>query len=420
LSQPSTRRIVAAGTIGNILEWYDFAIYGYFASQIGRAFFPQESAVAQLLSAFGIFAVGYLMRPLGAILLGHIGDKYGRRTALTVSVAAMAIPTFLVGVLPGYAVLGIMAPVLLTFLRMVQGLSVGGEYTTSIVFMVEHAPPHRRGFIGSIGESGALLGMLLGSATGSVLGYLLPAAAMDEWGWRIPFLCGLLLGLVGFFLRRHMPESAPEASADHSPAIEIFRHHRALLVRLAGLAIFGAIGFYVVFVYVVSWLQIDERIGTAQALGINTISMIALLPITLATGWLSDRIGRKPMIYAALVIAFLGAIPFFALMSGWAILIGQLGLTLAVGLFSGTLPTLMVESAPVRVRCTVVALGYNVTLGLIGGLTPLVATWLVYRTGDLLSPAYLIMGAAVLSFITLFFFKETYRSPLEAHKSPAA
>lgn len=414
MDQPSTRRVVAAGTIGNILEWYDFAIYGYFATSIGRTFFPQESAVAQLLSAFGVFAVGYLMRPLGGALLGHIGDKYGRRTALTFSVAAMAIPTFLVGVLPGYAVLGVMAPVLLTFLRMVQGLSVGGEYTTSIVFMVEHAPPGRRGLIGSIGESGALIGMLLGSATGSALGYLLPASALEDWGWRIPFMAGLMLGVVGYFLRRHIPEIAPEASPDHSPILEIWRHHRALLARLAGLAIYSAVGFYVVFVYVVSWLQLGERVGAAQALGINTISMTALLPITLFTGWMSDRIGRKPLLYAALALAFVGSIPFFQLMSGWMILIGQLGLTLSVGLFSGSLPTMMVESAPARVRCSVVALGYNVTLGIVGGFTPLIATWLVYRTGNMLSPAYLIMGAAALSFVALFFFKETYRTPLES------
>src|SRR6185437_6468488 len=156
-----TRTVIVAGAIGNVLEWYDFAVYGYFATAIGRTFFPKEDPVAQVLSAFGIFAVGFLMRPVGGALLGHIGDKFGRRAALTISVAAMAIPTFLVGVLPGYATLGIAAPILLTVLRMVQGLSVGGEYTTSVVFMVEQAPADRRGLIGAMGCCGAVGGILL-------------------------------------------------------------------------------------------------------------------------------------------------------------------------------------------------------------------------------------------------------------------
>ena len=162
-------RVIAAGAIGNVLEWYDFAVYGYFAAAIGRALLSHEDPVAQVLAAFGIFAVGFLMRPVGGALIGHIGDKLGRRAALTFSVAAMAIPTFLVGVLPGYEVLGMLAPIVLTLLRMVQGLSVGGEYTTSIIFMVEHAPPGRRGLIGAMGGCGAVGGILLGSATGALL-----------------------------------------------------------------------------------------------------------------------------------------------------------------------------------------------------------------------------------------------------------
>ena len=212
-----TRRVILAGAIGNVLEWYDFAVYGYFAAAIGRAFFPREDPVAQVLAAFGIFAVGFLMRPVGGALLGHIGDKLGRRTALTISVAAMAIPTFLVGVLPGYAVLGVAAPFLLTVLRMIQGLSVGGEYTTSVVFMVEHAPPGRRGMIGAIACCGAIAGILLGSATGAILAQLMPTATLEAWGWRIPFLLGLLVGIAGYFLRRTLVDTPrKEAGADCS------------------------------------------------------------------------------------------------------------------------------------------------------------------------------------------------------------
>lgn len=169
MSKGLNKKMMAAGAIGNVLEWYDFAVYGYFATSIGRVFFPKEDPIAQLLFAFGVFAIGYLMRPLGGMLIGHIGDRVGRKEALTISVAAMAIPTFIVGILPGYEVIGLAAPILLTLCRMLQGLSVGGEYTTSIVFMVENAPDNRRGIAGALACCGATLGILLGSATGAAL-----------------------------------------------------------------------------------------------------------------------------------------------------------------------------------------------------------------------------------------------------------
>jgi MHS family proline/betaine transporter-like MFS transporter len=192
------RRVIAAGMIGNVLEWRDFAIYGYFASEIGKQFFRQQDPVSQLLSAFGVFAVGYLMRPVGGALVGHIGDRLGRRAALTFSVTAMAIPTFLIGLLPGYATLGLLAPIALTLLRIVQGLSVGGEYTSSIVFLVEQAPEKRRGLMGALAACAATTGILLGSAIGAAFAGSMSAAALASWGWRLPFLLGLLVGIAGF------------------------------------------------------------------------------------------------------------------------------------------------------------------------------------------------------------------------------
>src|SRR5262247_1637376 len=207
MNSTSKYRMVAAGMIGNVLEWYDFAIYGYFATAIGHHFFPHEDAVAQLLSAFGVFALGYLMRPIGGVVVGHIGDRFGRRAALTFSVAAMAIPTFLIGLLPGYATIGILAPVALTLLRMVQGLSVGGEYTSSMVFLVEHAPEGRRGLMGALISCGAAGGILLGSAVGAAFAASMSNAALEAWGWRIPFLLGLAVGIAGYILRRYVLET---------------------------------------------------------------------------------------------------------------------------------------------------------------------------------------------------------------------
>ena len=409
---PSTRRIVAAGTIGNLLEWYDFAIYGYFAATIGRVFFPAESPVAQVLAAFGIFALGYLMRPLGGVVVGHIGDRYGRRAALTFSIAAMAVPTFLVGLLPGYQTLGMAAPILLTLLRMIQGLSVGGEATTSMVFLVEQAPPGRRGLVGSFCSLAATGGFLLGSAIGATFAAILPADALADWGWRIPFLLGLVLGIVGWWIRKVLVEETPPQSGHGSPLVETLRHHGRAVMRVAGITIFNAVGFYLMFLYVVTWLQDVDGIAPARALEINTASMFFLLPVMLVSGWLSDRFGRRPLMLVAMVLGFVAAVPCLWLMhhpDPPLILAGQLALAVPAGMGLGIIPSILTEAVAGRVRCTAVSLGYNIAFGVIGGLTPITAAWLVARTEVDLSPAWLFMAAAAISIATLLTFRETSR-----------
>jgi MHS family proline/betaine transporter-like MFS transporter len=420
-SHTSTTRVIGAGVIGNLLEWYDFAIYGFFAAQIGQAFFPAQDKVAQILAAFGIFAIGYIMRPLGGVVTGYIGDLFSRRAALTFSVAAMAIPTFLVGILPAYQTLGIMAPVLLTMLRVIQGLSVGGEYTTAMVFLVERAPPGRRGLMGAICSCGADLGVLLGSATGTVLASSMSAETLADWGWRLPFIFGLFVGLAGFFLRRGL-EEVPAPKTSGQPAIvTAVRQELPLLLRLGGLSVFLAVGYYLMFLYIVSWLQTADGIAPNHALAINTVSILALFPVCLLAGWLSDRIGRRKILLLAMAGAIVGAWPLFWLLHhpnmAW-ILVGQLGFVLIVGFYAGTLPAALVEAVPHRVRCTVVAIGYNVPLGIIGGLTPMAATWLVARTADDLSPAFMIIAAAVVSTIALLFVPETFRQHFQASAQP--
>jgi MHS family proline/betaine transporter-like MFS transporter len=391
------RKIIIAGMIGNAMEWYDFALYGYFAVAIGRHFFPHEDAVAQLLSAFGVFALGYLMRPLGGVLVGHIGDRLSRRAALTFSVAAMSIPTFLIGILPGYATLGVLAPILLTLLRIVQRLAVGGEYPCAMVFMVEHAGDGRRGTMGALAAMGAVVGILCGSGIGAIFGSMMTPETLNDWGWRIPFLLGLAGGLVGYLLRRHVLELTPPQLAERSPVMETLREHGWLVGRLVALTMYTALPFNLMFIYIVSWLQLADGIPPAQALEINTISMIVLLPVMLAAGWLSDRYGRKPLMLASAVLGFVLALPLFWVMLHPAlVLLGQLCIVLIIGPYIGVTPALLVEVAPARVRCTAVALGYNLCLAVTGGATPLIAAWLVERTTSEISPALLIMlGAAI-------------------------
>lgn len=401
-------RLIAAGVVGNIMEWFDFAIYGYFAATIGRHFFPSENPTTSLIAAFGVFAAGFLMRPLGGLVFGHIGDRIGRKPALTLSVLAMAIPTFLIGILPGYATLGYAAPVLLVILRMIQGLSVGGEYTTSIVFLVEGADRHHRGFAGSWSGFGAAGGILLGSAVGALVAATMPPDVVSQWGWRLPFLGGLLVGLMGLVIRRHVPDVRIRAHpAGASPVWTALRTEWRTILRIALINVINGVGFYVVFVYLVTYMQSVGRLGEAVALEINTLNMALLLAMVPISGWLSDRVGRKP-----LLIVGIGGMLVFAWPLFWALdhssavwnFLGQMGFSILIGFYGGALPAAMVETTPRAVRCSAICIGYNVCLGILGGVSPLVATWLIARTRDDLAPAYYVMAAAAVSLTTAVFW----------------
>ena len=334
----------------------------------------------------------------------------------------MAIPTFLIGLLPGYQTIGVLAPVGLTLLRVVQGLSVGGEYTGSMVFLVEHAPDGQRGLMGALGASGATVGMLLGSAVGAAFAASMSTAALDAWGWRIPFLLGLVVGVAGYILRRYVLETGVVEKRTRAPIVETLHDHWRVVAGFAGLSVYSAVTFYIGFVYLVSWLQTADGIPPSRSLDINSFSMAVSLPVLIAAGWLSDRIGRKPLMFLTSMGGVIGALPLFWLLnhpSEMLAQLGQLGLVLLTGVYYGSLPAILVEAAPPTVRCTAVALGYNLCMGLFGGLSPLVATWLVERTGDEIAPAFLIMAAATVSSGTLFWFHETYQKPFVVASSRA-
>jgi MHS family proline/betaine transporter-like MFS transporter len=296
MNSAAKRKMIAASMIGNVLEWYDFAIYGNFAAAIGRNFFPHEDGVAQVLAAFGVFAIGYLARPIGGAVIGYIGDYYSRRTALNISVTAMAVPTVLIGLLPGYETLGLLAPIALILLRVIQGLSVGGEYISSMVFIVERAPAVHRGLMGAVACCGTTLGFLIGSVVAVTITSTMTTETLNTWGWRIPFLLGIVVGIVGVIVRRSLSEEAPVERSERSSIVETLRNHWQLVVRAAQLSVFDAVTFLVMFVYIASWLQSADGISPAHTLEINTISMMVLLPARLASGWLSDRFGRKPVL----------------------------------------------------------------------------------------------------------------------------
>jgi len=420
----SLTRTVLAGAVGNVLEWYDFGLFGYFAPVIAQQFLPAQDRVASLLGTFGVFATGFLMRPLGGLVFGHIGDRLGRKLALELSVLLMAGSTTVLGLLPTHASIGLAAPLLLTLIRLLQGLSVGGEYIGSMSFLAEHAPPGRRGFLGSWSSFTVVLGSLLGSGTAALLNNLLSPLQLAAWGWRVPFVCGLLIGVVGFWLRLGVQESPSFLKIQKAgelapnPIAEALRNDHAAIMTTLGLSALTGVGFYLPFVWLPTWLAQINRpsLPEDQALLANTIALLALLLLTPLTALVSDRVGRKPMFLGAAIGYVFLSVPVFLRMTDGTFksaLLGALVFATCNSLFSGCMGATMVELFPTRTRYTGVAIGYNVGQALLGGTAPLIATALIHRTGNDLAPAfYLILSAAVAGVASLF-IKARHGQPLE-------
>lgn len=403
-------RIIAGGIAGNVMEWYDFAIYGYFAVVIGHKFFPSEDPSVSIIAAFGAFAAGFLARPVGGLLLGRLGDVVGRRQVLMISIFCMAIPTVLLGLLPSYDHIGVAAPILVVLLRVIQGLSVGGEYTSSSVFLAEHAPVGKRGFLTSWSTWGAVAGILLGSGIGAIFTNLLTSEQVAAWGWRIPFLLGGLVAVVGLMLRRGLVNE-PEASIEgKAPVTTLFRDHLGAMARITGLNIgVSGVGFYLIFVYSVTYIKTIDHLAGDIAFDLNTLALVLMLFIMPLSAHLSDRFGRKPMLFTGLVGVAVGAFPCFMLIHSTDplhIFAGQAILAVFIGIFCGTVAAANVEQLPHEVRCTGLAVSYNLSVGIFGGTTPMIAAWLIRETGNPIAPAYYLLAVVSISLVTAFTIKE--------------
>ena len=409
------RRTVIAGLAGNVMEWYDFGVYGYFAAVMGQKFFPAHDPATSLMASFGVFAVGFLGRPLGALIFGHLGDRHGRKHALTASVLFMAIPTLFIGFLPTYARIGVLAPLLLILLRLFQGLAVGGEFTTSMVLLVESAQRSRRGLVGSFAPTGASAGMLLGSVVGAAITGLLSASAISAWGWRAAFLFGLVIGVVVLLVRRRLPpDPTIEAitAARKSPIVAAFKTQWRAILRITGMMLTQGIGFYLNFVYLSTWLTQYAHIAKQATLLLNAVMLALQLVLLPVMGALSDRIGRK----AQMVLGALGFVlltwPLYILIdrgSLIAVLAGQAGFVLLQAVISSAMPAFNVEALPRHVRCTALSSGYNLAQALFGGTVPMVAVALIAATGYPLAPSLYLTAAAVISLMVVL----TCRIPAE-------
>ena len=402
---PALSKIILIGLIGNVMEWYDFAVYGYFATVIGQLFFPAQDPTVSLIASFGAFAAGFLVRPLGGLVFGRIGDLVGRQHAMTISVMAMAVPTMLMSVLPTYDAIGIAAPILLICLRIIQGMSVGGEFTSSLIFLVENAPKHRKAFTAVWGNWGGTAGILLGSGVGLLVSEWLDDSQLLLWGWRLPFAFGGLVALTGWWIRSGVHVEKP-ATQSESPVKDVFTHHRADVLRIALLNIGGGVGFYTAFVYSVSYIRNIDQLSETIALEVNTLAMLVLLLVLPFAAWLADRFSRKHVLLVSTIVLVLAAIPLFELIHSHnetQILIGEILFAIIIGMTSGGMVALNVEMIHPSVRCTGLAFAYNASMGLFGGTTPLIAAWLISYSNNPIAPAYWLVFANLLSLLTLLF-----------------
>ncbi len=419
-NQPSnTKIVVLAGVIGNVIEWYDFALFGYFAPIISTLFFPNENEVVSLLETYGVFAAGFVIRPIGAGVFGYIGDRIGRRTELFLSVILMAIPTFLLGVMPIYEQIGIAAPIALIILRLIQGLSVGGEFTGSVTYVAETAPQDRRGFTTSFANVGCMSGMLLGLGMVTLMTHILPESSLENWGWRLPFLLGGVLGLVGFYIRRNIP--VDEIFLEHHLDSEItfLNALKQNLVPILQATIYASgygVVFYIPLVYLPTYLTEFTDVTLSHALLINTVAIAVLLGVIPLIGWLSDlTLRRKSWLLIAMISLALWIYPAFLLLHQENMLwiwIAQIGLALLIGILLGSSPAMMVELFPSETRLTSYSLAFNLGIGIVGGTSPLIATWLIEVSGNVYSPAFYLLGTSLIGAIAIGFMSDRSREPL--------
>ncbi|WP_420037537.1 MFS transporter [Streptomyces sp. cg28] len=435
VEKPLLKRAVSASALGNCMEWFDFGVYSYLAATIGKVFFPGASPGAQLISSFATFAAAFVVRPLGGLVFGPLGDRVGRQKVLATTMIMMAAGTFSIGLIPSYATIGIAAPILLLLARMVQGFSTGGEYGGATTFVAEYSPDRRRGFLSSWLDFGTFVGYALGSALVTVLNTVFTEDQMLSYGWRLPFLIAGPLGVIGLYMRLKLEESPAfqqqldeheKSLAQDSVGSEfktiVKEHWRPLLICM-GLVLLYNVTNYMVTGYLPTYQTetLDRSQTSADVLVL--IGMVWIVLLITFLGRLSDHIGRRPLYAGAAAAMIVLAIPAFLLIKAhgtWPPIFGVLILSTLLACFAApsaaTLPALF----PTAVRYAAMGIGFNFAVAAFGGTTPLITETLVNATGDKLIPAYYLMVAGVIGLITVKFLPESAQLPLNGSQPMVA
>ncbi|MCR2052291.1 MFS transporter [Actinomyces bowdenii] len=426
-----------ASFIGNFIEWFDYASYGYLAIVIGHVFFPAGDSTTQLMNTYAIFAVSFILRPIGAVVWGAWGDRKGRRWALSWSILLMSGSTFLIGLLPGYASIGVAAALGLLVLRMVQGFSASGEYAGAGTFLAEYAPAAKRGMYTSLVPASTAAGLLAGSLMVSGMFMVLDDAAMQSWGWRIPFLLAGPLGLIGRYIRVHLEDSPvyqemveelpQDKSAGNSiePLLELLRSHKREVLITFGVSCLNAVAFYMLLSYMPTYVHEELGFSADTATLATSIMLAVYIGAIFVMGHLSDLFGRRRMLIGACVAFIILTIPLFYVMTHAAgmliaVIACQIVFALILTANDGTLATFLAESFPTEVRYSGFALSFNGANALLGGTTPYIVTWLIKTTGSPLAPAVYLTVVSVIAMVAILMSRVIHGSELTSSAADPA
>lgn len=406
------RKLIITSGIANSFEWYDYALFGHFAPIIGQKFFPSADPSTSLLYAFLVFAVGYLMRPIGGIFFGVIGDKFGRRAALSASIICMAFPTAAIGFLPTYETAGIAARSMMILVRMLQGLSMGGALTGSISFVIEHSQKNQRGFTSSFSMSSICIGILFGSLVSYLTRSVFTPEQVDSWAWRLPFLIGILIFFAGIYIKKHTAEtplfldSQSHGKIEQNPLKFVFKNHFFDMLVSIFINGTGSVIFYVESIYLISYLKIHRGFGESEVSNLVNICYIIMIVVTVFGGWLSDKIGRKRIFVINSLIIILTStflLESFEFGDFNSIIVAQIIIAILAAMYIGPEPALQAELYPTNIRSTALSISYNTATSVFGGTAPYIMESLV-QNGNMGSGAIYIIVCAILSLIALYFY----------------
>jgi MFS transporter, MHS family, proline/betaine transporter len=411
------RKIIITCMVGNALEWYDFILYAQFAYILKEKFFP-DSYINEILT-FAIFAAGFIVRPIGGIIFGNIGDRFGRRISLAIGILTMVVPTTIIGLLPSYDSIGLAAPIILTIARLAQGFSLGGEFSSCVIYLTEHSPANRRGLAGSIVYISQCLGMLFGLIVAYLLSFLLSKEDLWSFGWRLPFISSFFIGMIGLYIRNSLSETPLYTKIRNrgltaaSTLKEILLNHKKKIFLAVGLYINVTAPFYAATIFIQNYmitLGYNQNESSISG-GLTLIIMMLSFPVA---ALISDRIGRKPIIFHSCLALIILTYPIFLMIneSYYLAITAQVLFAIIVAFHMGAIPTILVELFPTRIRFTEVALSCNLSAAIFGGTVPMIGTWLYQITGDRLVMSYYLTFLAVLAIFIMYFYKETYNNIL--------
>ena len=421
------KKVALSSFLGNFIEWFDYGSYAYYAVIISAVLFSADDPdTADLIGTFAVFAISFVMRPIGALFWGSMGDKKGRKWTLSVSIFLMSGATFLIGCLPTYAAIGIGAPLLLLLLRMVQGFSAAGEYAGAATFLAEYAPTDKRGLYCSLVPASTAVGLLAASALAFATTVLLPQEAVLSWGWRIPFLLAGPLGFIAHYIRTKLEDSptyqamqevvsGEEGDTPH-PVRDLFRGHLRELIISFGACTLNAVGFYAVLTYLPTYLETAVGMPTGEAQMATNIALVVYVAFIFISGKMSDRFGRKKMLVTACVLFVLLTVPAFLILNTaqfGLVLIAELALCFILTLNDGTLSSYLTETFPTEMRYTGFALSFNLANAIFGGTAPMISTWLIAVTGSTMSPAWYMVGVALVALVAMVLSHENSHKHLD-------